>query len=185
VRIIGGALGGRRLAPVPRRGVRPTADPVREALFNILGPAVAECCFADLAAGTGAVGLEAYSRGARPVILVERDRAALRTIHDNLARLGIEPGGECEVVAEDVARWLERSASPAARLDVVYLDPPWGERRLGRWIDLLARGPRLAPDGLVIVEHRHGEPPPLGGLEVAWQRRYGDTGLTAARPSPA
>ena len=180
MRIIGGALRGRRLAPAPRRGVRPTADPVREALFNILGPGIAGRPFLDLAAGTGAVGLEALSRGAEPVVLVERSRAALRVIAANLARLGLSEDPRIVVVAADVGAYLERCGGPRP-VGVAFFDPPWDTRRLPAWLDRLVGGGWLAPDSLVVVEHRTGDVPVLPGLEPVWDRRYGDSSLVGAR----
>ncbi len=186
MRIVAGRYGGRRLAPVPRRGVRPTADPVREALFSILGGEIPDRTFVDLCAGTGAVGLEALSRGARPVILVERAREALATIRRNLELLGLEPGSEIRLVRADVGAWLAgpgpAEVGPAG---VVFLDPPWAEeRRLARWLADLASSALVGPGSLVIVEHRAARPPALPpGLAEAWRRRYGDTGLLAMRPA--
>ncbi len=184
MRIVSGRYGGHHLASVPRRGVRPTADPVREALFNILGARVIDRPFLDVAAGTGAVGLEALSRGARPVFLVERDRAALSTIARNLELLHIPPSGndELRVVKAEAGAWL----SGAARRDVppglgvAFFDPPYGERRLPEWIDALSASELLDEDSLVVVEHRTGEDPRFPGLVIRWTRRYGDTSLTAA-----
>jgi len=186
VRIIAGRYGGRRLAPVPRRGVRPTADPVREALFSILGSSVAGRPFVDLCAGTGAVGLEAFSRGAAPVVLVERSREAFSTIRKNLALLGLEPGGDVRAVRADVGAWLTGPGPSAiGHAAVIYLDPPWAEeRRLARWLAELVASPLVGPDSLVIVEHRAGRAPaPPGSWAEAWARRYGDTGLLAMRPA--
>ncbi len=185
MRIVAGRFGGRRLAPVPRKGVRPTADPVREALFSILGPLVEGRPFVDLCAGTGAVGLEALSRGARPVVLVERARGPIATIHRNLELLGVLPGGGVHVVRADVGEWL-RGPGPAGIGPgaVVYLDPPWQEeRRLARWLRDLAATPLAEGDAVLIVEHRAGRAPSVPpGFEEAWTRRYGDTGLLAMRP---
>lgn len=181
MRIVGGRLGGRRLAPAPRQGVRPTADPVREALFNILdADDYVGRAFVDLAAGTGAVGLEAYSRGATPVVLVERDRRALAVIRRNVELLGLGGDAALRIVSADVGRWLVR-ARPDEAAAVVFLDPPYGERALGRWLGLLARSPLVDDATLVIVEHRSGDPPELGALQPLWARRYGDSTLTAAR----
>ncbi|GAB4368435.1 MAG: 16S rRNA (guanine(966)-N(2))-methyltransferase RsmD [Acidobacteriota bacterium] len=179
MRIVGGALRGRRLAPPPRHGVRPTADPVREALFNLLGSTVAGRPFVDLAAGTGAVGLEALSRGAEPVVLVERARAALRVIEANVERLGLADDPRLRIVAADAGAFLDRGEGPRP-LGVVYLDPPWDAPVVPRWIGRLVRRGWLDGASLVVVEHRAGRCPELPGLDIAWQRRYGDTGLTAA-----
>ncbi len=184
MRIVSGEFKGRTLAPVPRRGVRPTADPVREALFNILGAGVSNQAFVDLAAGTGAVGLEAYSRGARPVVLVENDRHAVATIRRNLERLGLDPrGAEGLVLATvEAGQWLRNAARELLppRVRCFFLDPPYGERRLSRWLEAIAGGGWLDDESLVIVEHRTGDPVEWGSLSPRWSRRYGDTTLSAA-----
>ncbi|UCF66216.1 MAG: 16S rRNA (guanine(966)-N(2))-methyltransferase RsmD [Acidobacteriota bacterium] len=182
MRIVSGRFKGRVLAPVPRRGLRPTADPVREALFNILGPAVASRPFVDLCAGTGAVGLEALSRGACPVILVEHARAALRVIERNIRLLGIDTSeGELSVYAGPVEQWLARGAPRLVRgvPTTIFLDPPYGERRTGRWVAALAEPGLVGEGSLLVLEHRHREPPELAGVPPIWSRRYGDTVLTA------
>lgn len=184
MRIIAGRFRGHALAPVPKRGVRPTADPVREALFNILGPEVVGRPFLDLAAGTGAVGLEALSRGAAPVFLVENDRQALTSIRRNLERLGLPPGGgeEVQVRALDVLAWLKGAAAVevGGAAGIVFFDPPYGEPRLSRWVEALVASGLLDDDSLVVVEHRTGAVPELPGLELLWTRRYGDSSLSAA-----
>lgn len=185
MRIVAGRFRGHHLAPVPRRGVRPTADPVREALFNILGARVIDAAFLDLAAGTGAVGLEALSRGAAPVYLVEHDAAALRVIRRNLELLRIDLAvDDLHVVPSDVGAWLAGplKASLGQTIGVAFLDPPYGDPRLPRWIERIARSDLLDDESLVVVEHRTGDPPEFPGLDVRWTRRYGDTSLTAAGP---
>ena len=140
--------------------------------------------FLDLAAGTGAVGLEALSRGARPVFLVERDRSALSAIRRNLELIHIDPAGseDIHVVRAEVGAWL---AGPAREqvpcgVGVAFFDPPYGDPRLPRWIEVLAGSGLLDGESLVVVEHRTGAAPAFPGLEVRWTRRYGDTSLTAA-----
>lgn len=182
MRIVGGTLGGRRLAPVPRRGVRPTADPVREALFNILGESIVGRPFLDLAAGTGAVGLEAYSRGAEPVVLVESDRHALATIRRNVESLGLAHESRLRIVPLDCMRFLAGAADPSP-VGVAFLDPPYGEPALERWLRLLATGGWIDGESLIVVEHRAGSTVGLGELTLVWTRRYGDSALTAARDS--
>jgi 16S rRNA (guanine(966)-N(2))-methyltransferase RsmD len=182
LRIVGGVYRGHRLAPAPRKGLRPTADPVREALFNIVGARVPGRGFVDLCAGTGAVGLEAFSRGAEPVWLVEQARAALAVIRKNLDRLGIDPAREpVELAAADCGIWLEREAErqlSGTDVGTVFLDPPYGSPMLSAWLRTLAAAGWIAPDTLIVVEHPHGRPVSAEGLETAWERRYGDTALT-------
>lgn len=182
MRIIGGEFRGRTLAPVPRDGVRPTADPVREALFNILGQQLDGRSFVDLGAGTGAVGLEAYSRGARPVVLVEKERKALITIRRNIELL--EAGGvtlEGVMLAPaDVVKWLSQEApARVPRIDLAFLDPPYGLPKLGSWLTALADSGCLTTESLIVVEHRSGNVPAApAALALRWTRRYGDSSLT-------
>ncbi len=184
MRIIGGRFRGHRLTPAPKRGVRPTADPVREALFNILGEDVEGAPFLDLCAGTGAVGFEALSRGASPVVLVERDRAALAVIAKNVERLGLEAAPELRVVRAELGAWL-RGPGPAelGPAGVIFLDPPYEERRQRTWLAALAEGPLVGEDTLLVLEHRTGRDPELPGLALAWSKSYGDSTLRAmSRP---
>ncbi len=135
--------------------------------------------FLDLCAGTGAVGLEAFSRGAAPVLLLDKSRVALRAIEGNLERLGLGQAEGLRVVRADLQSWLTQ-AEPLQGEGVAYLDPPYEERRTGRWIDALVDSRGLLPSGcLVVVEHRSGHLPEVGVGAPAWSRRYGDTTLSA------
>jgi 16S rRNA (guanine(966)-N(2))-methyltransferase RsmD len=178
MRIIGGKFRGRVLATPPKSRVRPTADPVREALFNILGARVRERMFVDLGAGTGAVGLEAYSRGARPVVLVESDAGAVSTIEKNIAILeSASPLDGIEIARSDVRRWIASGALEQLADGVIYLDPPWDSGQSSRWLDDLARVGSALDRALVVVEHRHCAPPALDRWSPRWDRRYGDSAL--------
>jgi 16S rRNA (guanine(966)-N(2))-methyltransferase RsmD len=121
VRIIAGAYRSRSLEAPAGLGTRPTSDRLRETLFNVLAPRIEGAAFLDLYAGSGAVGIEALSRGAAQVTFVERGPKALATLRGNLERLGIGPG--FRVQAGSVAAFLR--AKPAEAVDVVFLDPPW------------------------------------------------------------
>lgn len=172
MRVISGRYGGRRLHAVRSPGLRPTGDRVREALFAILGDAVVGSSVADLYAGTGALAIEAISRGAERATCVERSRRAVRAIERNLAGLGLE--GRIEVVRGDALAFARKAASGGRVFDVVLCDPPYAapldplvESLAGDWWTTVA-----------VVEHAVGReiaPPP--GVE-ADERRYGDTGLT-------
>jgi len=186
-RIIGGSVGGRRLA-VPRgSATRPTSDRVREALFS----AVEAWCgpldglrFLDLYAGSGAVGLEARSRGAGVVTLVESDRRTAALVQQNARSLGLS---RVEVVAQPVAAWLGRPA--ATPYDVVFADPPYPLPTDAVDADLraLAAHGWLVPDALVVVERSSRSTAPTwpAGLEPVRERRYGETTLWYGRAAPA
>jgi 16S rRNA (guanine966-N2)-methyltransferase len=163
--------------------VRPTQDAVREALFSILGTKVAGCAFLDLFAGSGAVGIEAWSRGAASVTWVENHRGVARILSDNVATLC---GGDGHVVQDDVLRWLARPSEGPA-WDIVYADPPYGDAEADDGIEevlalLLASG-RMAPEAIFVAEQRTGRPMPKApGWNRIKDRRYGHTRLTLFSP---
>lgn len=146
LRIIGGSWRGRRLRFPPAAQIRPTPDRVRETLFNWLGAYVRGARCLDLFAGSGALGLEALSRGAAQVTFVERDRLAVRELRKHLAEWGATGA---EVVEMDALRFLEESPRP---LDIVFLDPPFASDLLVASAQLLETRPWLAPGALVYVE---------------------------------
>ena len=118
MRVIAGEFRSRRLKSLPGLNTRPTPDRLRETLFNVLAPRLADCVFLDVYAGTGAVGIEALSRGARRAIFIENNRAAVEVIRENLAALGLE--SRAEVFTGKAATVLER-----VRADIAFLDPPY------------------------------------------------------------
>ena len=183
MRLTGGEARGRRLK-VPRGSlVRPTADRVREALFDILGARVRGARFLDAYAGTGAVGCEALSRGAVRVVFLERDRRALALIEEN-ARAG-PWSGEVEIVAGDARRSLQRFGRRNERFDIVFLDPPYEESGIADMMVLAARV--LATGGALAVEHRSSrviDPLPEEVALALRSYRYGDTSLTVGRAAP-
>jgi 16S rRNA (guanine966-N2)-methyltransferase len=170
MRIIAGSHRGRKLAAPAGAEIRPTGDRAREALFGILEhgePPVKGAGFLDLFAGTGAVGLEAFSRGAALVLLVERAREALALIDANLARLG-RPGN-VKVMAEDASRLFRARQA----FDIAFLDPPYRSGLAAPALETLRHG-WLAPEARIVVEIDGREdltPPP--GYELEQIRRYG------------
>jgi 16S rRNA (guanine966-N2)-methyltransferase len=180
-RIISGLAGGRRIRTPPGSGTRPTSDRVREALFSRLEhlDVVHHAQVLDLYAGSGALGLEAASRGADSVLLVESEWAAVAVIRKNVADLGL-PGVCVGVRAETVERaLLEGPASDKARCDLVLADPPYDvtEEALGDVLALLVTHGWLGNDALVVVERSARSPEPRWppGLDGVGERRYGDT----------
>jgi 16S rRNA (guanine966-N2)-methyltransferase len=175
MRVIAGRLGGRRLAAPRGMATRPTSDRVREALFSALGD-LAGAAVLDLYAGTGALGIEALSRGAARATFVESGRQALAALRQNLAALGLE--GAARVVALPVERAV--TTLPAEAYDLVLADPPYAAiGAVPRVIEALLRAGALAPDGRVVVEHAARDAaPPVAGLVARPTRTYGDTALT-------
>jgi 16S rRNA (guanine966-N2)-methyltransferase len=170
VRIVAGRWGGRRLIAPRGDAVRPTADRVREALFSILGESVQDARVLDLFAGSGALGLEALSRGAAAATFVDSAAASVAAVKANLETLG----GEAEVRRGDAVRFLRGASGEAREYDLVLLDPPYRlAERLGRELSEALPGV-LAPSALVVSESDRRAPLPLD-LPLRDERRYGDT----------
>jgi len=151
MRIVAGKFRSRRLQGPRGDALRPTSDRLRETLFDILQPVVEDSFFVDVFAGTGAVGLEALSRGARRVVFIENHRAALGLIRANLAALGVDSGAE--VLALDAARGIELLASRGEPADLIFLDPPYAlGQEYERIVKLLGRTLLVAPHTPVILE---------------------------------
>ncbi len=168
MRIVAGTHRGRRLVAPPGRDTRPTSDRVREAVFSILGP-LEGAAVLDLFAGSGALGLEALSRGAARVTFVERAPAALKAIAANVAALGVD----ADVRARDVRAFVRDASAAGGPYDLVFLDPPYRDAAgLGPALEL---APLLAAGGRAVSESDRREPLALAGLAVTDERRYGDT----------
>ena len=175
MRVIAGKAKGRKLRSVLGDVTRPITDRVKESLFNILGDEVVDALFLDLFAGTGSVGIEALSRGARRVVFVERNRRAIETIKENLKITGL--AAQAEVIRADVFRFLTRE--PAEQFDLIYVAPP---QYKGLWAETLLAldgGGFLIEGGLAIAqiypkEYKDLE---LDSLDLVDQRKYGSTML--------
>jgi 16S rRNA (guanine966-N2)-methyltransferase len=179
LRIHGGEAKGRRLtAPA---GIRPSQGLVKEAIFNLLGSQVVGAQLLDLYAGSGALGLEALSRGGEHVTFVEREERQLVALRRNIATLGY--GARSTVVRAQVERWLQANPEIVSQAMVIFLDPPYNDPVLARTLQLLDRvaGSRA----LLVVEHdpRH-QLPPLARLQVVRDKRYGGTQVTLLQAEP-
>jgi 16S rRNA (guanine966-N2)-methyltransferase len=176
-RILGGAGKGRRLRTPRGDATRPTGARVRQTLFDILAPRLPGCRFLDAFAGNGGVGLEALSRGAGRVVLVDQSRPAIEAIRENV-RAVTGASGEVQVYHQETRLALAALADQGVRFDVVYLDPPYAS---GLYEPLLDEAERLlAQDGVVIAEHFHkkGLPETIGRLVRTRSVRIGDHKLT-------
>lgn len=154
---------------------RPTADRVRQALFDMLAPRFPGARVLDVCAGTGAVGLEALSRGASSVVFVEEARAAIDVLRANRQRVG-DGGGRVEVFHQDARRALPALDRRGYRFDVVFLDPPYEGDLYGPILDILGSGSLVAEGGVVVAEHFHKRPPPetIPGMTKTRAVRIGD-----------
>lgn len=184
--MIAGKFRSRRLKGPGKLRLRPTSDRLRETLFNILGPSVEGSLFVDLYAGTGAVGIEALSRGAREVFFVESHAATARLIRENLHSLDLVTG--TEVLERDALKALESLASRHLLADFVLLDPPYAENEAYvRILEFLDASHLLAPYGIVIVEHhvKTELPQRFSRLERSRLLEQGDAALSFYRLAAA
>ncbi|MGB2675785.1 MAG: 16S rRNA (guanine(966)-N(2))-methyltransferase RsmD [Candidatus Acidiferrum sp.] len=190
MRIIAGTFRSRQLKSLKGLALRPTSDRLRESLFNVLAERVPRCRFLDVFAGTGAVGIEALSRGAAEVVFIENHSPAAKLIQKNLDSLGIR-GSTC-ILNLDAVRGLQRLAGEhtptGIPFDIVFLDPPYAAAdEYRRALTFLGSAPFLAPGSLVIAEHRRtfDLPEALGQLERVRVLRQGDASLSFFRARPS
>jgi 16S rRNA (guanine966-N2)-methyltransferase len=178
VRIIAGAWRGRRIHFPDMPALRPTPDRIRETLFNWLQHSVAESRCLDLFAGSGALGLEALSRGAKQVVFVEQFPAAARALQEQLLRFGGASKGR--VMEMGAARFLRTPAEP---FDIAFLDPPFGKDALAEYMPMLDEGNWLKVGGLVYLENERlaGEPKLPGHWELLKSKSAGEVGYHLAR----
>lgn len=181
VRVITGTAKGRHLKTVKSRDVRPTADRVKESLFNVIGPRVVDADFLDLFAGSGAVGIEALSRGARSCTFVELMTPHLRVVEDNLKETGLQE--RAELLRRDARAALLDFAARRRRFDLVFVDPPYGKELVPAALELIAAHDLLSEEGWVICEHHHKDPVPAaaGGLTKFREIVFGETVLSIYR----
>ncbi|MFZ0213353.1 MAG: 16S rRNA (guanine(966)-N(2))-methyltransferase RsmD [Candidatus Acidiferrales bacterium] len=182
MRVIAGKFKSRRLKTLRGTALRPTSDRLRETLFNILGATVEGSLFVDVFAGSGAVGIEAISRGAEQVIFIEKIAVAARLIRENLKSLEITAGAE--VLPVDAIRGLEQLASQRALADIIFLDPPYARPQdYLRALEFVDESRLLAPGGLLIAEHTRKMELPvrLTKLERSRLVEQGDSALSFYR----
>jgi len=179
MRISAGEHRGRRVQSPKGRKTRPTSDLLRQALFNVLGTRIERAIVLDLFAGTGAVGLEALSRGAAKATFVENDRGAVESLRANLAALRLT--ARARVLVGDVLSRLAKFEQAGERFDCVFLDPPYGAGDLAvQCIEMLAHGAVLRENGALFVQafHKTALPERVGVLRRTWRRRYGESSLS-------
>jgi 16S rRNA (guanine(966)-N(2))-methyltransferase RsmD len=181
MRVISGKSKGRRLIAPKGRAVRPTADRIKESLFNILSRDFTGMRVLELFAGTGSVSIEALSRGAASALLVDASERSGRIIRENLRRLDLSDRAQLWVMPVD--RALRSLAKQGQTFDLVFLDPPYDQNLVGRSLETLASLNRLSPGAVVVAEHSIREPVKsnYASLSLNDQRRYGDTLLSFFR----
>ncbi len=181
MRVISGEAKGRRLKTPADGFIRPTADRAKETLFDIIGAEVPGAMVLDLFAGTGNLGIEALSRGARAVFFVDSDRRAVAVIRKNLDL--VNGSARSTVWQADAFSSLARLQRMRRRFNLVFCDPPYDQRLAERSLEALVRRKLVAEHGMVIMEHHRKEvlPPRVADLMMTDQRRFGDSLLTFFR----
>lgn len=176
MRVIAGTAKGTRLKAPSGLSVRPTADRVKEALFSIIGSRLIGSLFLDLYAGSGAIGIEALSRGARSCIFVDNKKRNHTLIKENLTKTKLD--GKARLIMLDVKKALTILSREKIKADLVYLDPPYGSPDLASVVKRVFELNIIVDDGLVIAEHAHSDNNWVDSIAKNRQRVYGDTCLT-------
>lgn len=178
MRIISGSLRGRKLAALQGRDVRPTADRVKESIFNIIGTQTDGARVLDLFAGTGALGIEALSRNAETAVFVDSAAASLKVVQKNLALCRLTP--VTRVIKWNIAKNLKPLLAEPARFDLIFLDPPYNRGLILPTLGHIASHNLAAPDAVIVVEHDPLETiaQDLEPWRVTDSRRYGQTQVT-------
>lgn len=185
MRVVAGKFKGRRLKTLKGLEIRPTADRVKESLFRIFGNQVVDADFLDLCAGTGSVGLEALSQGARSTTFVDRNHHCIRVIASNLEMCGLDRRQpQVQLIHLDARKALLRLGRRKAKFDLIYFDPPYASEIYEPCLRQIAEADLLSPAGIIVVEHRKiqgtdwTESLILDELILSRQEQYGDTMLS-------
>jgi len=178
LRIISGEFRGRKLEKLEGMDIRPTSDRVKESLFNMLGARVAGCSFLDLFAGTGGIGIEAYSRGAQQVVFIDESAKSIKVLKSNLEKLKVEES--VEVYNTDYINAINRLAMDQRKFDIIFIDPPYLKDFEKNALLHISEHGLLQDDGIVVVEHdiQDKMPENAGSLDIQRQKKYGNTMLT-------
>ena len=191
MRVVAGKFKGRRLKTIKGSEVRPTADRVKEALFRIFGEQVVDADFLDLCAGTGNIGLEALSQGAKSITFVDSNYHCIRIIESNLEMCGFDrKHPQVRLIHLDARKALAQLGKRKATFDLIYFDPPYASKIHESCLRQIAEGGLLSPTGVLVIEHRKvkeadwTESLILDELVLSRQKRYGDTMLSFYRRQP-
>jgi 16S rRNA (guanine966-N2)-methyltransferase len=186
MRILRGTAKGRKLVAVKAKGIRPTRDDVKESIFSMIQGHVEAAVVLDLFAGTGNLGLEALSQGAKRAIFVEKEKVPLRALMRNIDLCGFRD--RADVISRDAEMALKLLRRRAEKLDLVFIDPPYGSGYVGKTLRFISAHDMVNDGGMVVVEHSSGEAPAdqWGMFSLKRQKRHGDTTITILQwfPSP-
>lgn len=188
MRIAGGTLRGRTVRTPSSEILRPTQDAVREAVFSMLAKVLPDATFLDLYAGTGAVGIEAWSRGAKSIVWIEKNPRVFRLLESNCETL-LPPNvlSGCTLLHADAMQWLRHPTIPQKSVDIVFVDPPYviqegADDGMSERLEHLAQSGILAPHAFIVVEQRAHTPTPSNpAFDCIAERRYGHTAISIFR----
>ena len=191
MRIVAGKFKGRRLKTLKGSEVRPTADRVKESLFRIFGEQVVDADFLDLCAGTGSIGLEALSQGAKSITFIDNNYHSIRIIESNLEMCGFDrKHPQIKLIHTDARKALTRLGKRNAKFDLIYFDPPYASKIHESCVKQIAEGDLLSAAGVLVIEHGKVQEPDwtealiVDRLVLSRQERYGDTILSFYRWQP-
>ncbi len=178
MRVIAGEFRGRRLDRIEGMDIRPTSDKVKEALFSILGDSIIDSVFLDLFGGTGGIGIEALSRGAKHVIFIDANIKSIKVLKGNLDNLNIK--GNAEVFHTDYATAIGKLYNFKKQFDIIFIDPPYRVGMAQNALEAIDKNPILTQTGLIVVEHDSGDdmPQSIGRLHKYRIKKYGNTSLS-------
>lgn len=181
LRVISGLAKGRRLKSVKGMTTRPTADRVKESLFNIIREEIEDSIFLDLYAGTGSIGIEALSRGASKVTFIDQDKQAIKVLKENLVLTKFDE--QAEVYQQDVQLALNILGKKKKVFNLIFLDPPYYKGLEEKTLEKILDNGILIPNGLIIVEHLHKNilPDSMGKIQLIRTETYGDTAISFYR----
>lgn len=175
MRVVGGISKGRRLKALKGLNIRPTCDKVKESIFNILGDKIVDAVFLDLCAGTGGIGIEALSRGAKETVFVENNQKAVKLIKENLLLCNLE--NDSNVICSDAVEFLDDSDK---RFDIIFFDPPYKSDLFEKVMAVFNMKELLNNNGILIIEHNSKTvlPEDIKSLILLKKYKYGDTTLS-------
>jgi 16S rRNA (guanine966-N2)-methyltransferase len=180
MRVIAGSAKGTKLKTLKGLSVRPTADRVKEALFNIIGTSVIDSVFVDLFAGSGAVGIEALSRGAASTIFIDHSRINIELIKDNLEKTRLTE--RAQLLCSDAGRAIDSLAAENNKADLIFIDPPYDLANVELIVSQIITKALINPSGLVIVEHSAKNARWVDSFSDCRRKKYGNTSLTFITP---
>jgi len=177
MRIIGGKIKGRKLSSVKHQRIRPTSERVRESIFDILSFFVKGANVLDLFSGTGALGIEALSRGAKRVVFIEKSSKATKLLKENVNKLGLKE--VTMILPLEIEKGLKNLSKKGEIFDIIFMDPPYDKGLIKPTLYKIIDFGILKKEGVIVVEHTARErPSPIFGLEIIKEKHYGDTFIT-------